>query len=153
MAVNKVEEAVFNISRPIAENLGLELIDVEYKKEGSSYILRVIIDKPDGVDIEDCENLSRELDVKLDETDPIEHSYNLEVQSPGERSLKREREYEYFSGREVEVKLYEAQNGKKVVGGTLIGMDNGMINILQEDGEEKHFPKEKVANVKLKINF
>lgn len=153
MVKRKVEDIVEEICLPITDKLGLELIDVEYKKEGSNYILRAIIDKPGGVDIDDCENVSRELDIKLDESDPIEQSYNLEVQSPGERSLKKDKEFQYFSGRDVEVKLYEACDGKKIYEGNLIGLEQKMIKISTEDGIEKTFPKEKVANVKLKINF
>lgn len=153
MAKRRIEEVVEEICQPITALLGLELIDVEYKKEGNNYILRVIVDKPEGIVISDCENVSRELDKKLDEIEPIESSYNLEVQSPGERSLKREKEYEYFKGREVEVKLYEALEGKKLYEGELLGLDGGIIKIILKDGEEKAFTKEKIANVKLKINF
>lgn len=153
MAKSKIEDTIESICIPITERLGLNLIDVEYKKEGNNYILRIIIDKPDGIDIDDCENVSRELDAKLDELDPIENSYNLEVQSPGERNLRKDKEFEYFRGRDVEVKLYEAYEGKRIFEGKLLGLNNGIIRILQDNGEEKQFSKEKTANVKLKINF
>jgi ribosome maturation factor RimP len=153
MAKSKVEDIIESICTPITEGLGLNLIDVEYKKEGNGYILRVIIDKPEGIDIDDCENVSRELDAKLDEIDPIESSYNLEVQSPGERNLRKDKEFEYSKERDVEVKLFEAYEGKRIYEGKLLGLDNGIIKILQDNGEEKQFSKEKAANVKLKINF
>lgn len=153
MVKRKVEDIVEEICQPIVDNLKLVLIDVEYKKEGSSYILRIIIDKPEGVDIDDCENVSRLLDEKLDELDPIEHAYNLEVQSPGERNLKRDREFEYFKERDVEVKLYETQDGRKVFEGKLLGLFDGLVRILSENGEEKVFPRAKISSVKLKINF
>lgn len=153
MAKKKVEETVEEICRPITEKLGLQLIDIEYKKEGNNYVLRAVIDKPDGIVIDDCENVSRELEDKLDEIDPIPYGYNLEVQSPGERILKKDREYEYFKGRNVEVKLYEAEDGKKVFEGVLCGKEDNMVKIEVENGELKEFPVDKVANVRLKIKF
>lgn len=153
MAKMKIEDKVEEICQPIVDSLGLSLIDVEYKKEGSNYILRVIIDKPEGVNIDDCESVSRRLDEKLDEIDPIEQSYSLEVQSPGERNLKKDKEFEYFRGRDVEIKLYEPIDSRKLFEGKLIGLDNGMIRILQENGEEKSINRERTASVKLKINF
>lgn len=151
MTKKKVEEIVKEICEPITERLGLYLIDIEYKKEGNNYVLRVIVDKPQGIIIEDCENVSRELDEKLDELDPIENGYTLEVQSPGERSLRKDEEFEYFKGRDVEVKLYEALEGKKIYEGELTGLLENNIKILQENGEERSFPRNRVANVKLKI--
>lgn len=153
MVKRKVEDIVEEICQPIIDNLKLQFIDVEYKKEGSSYILRIIIDKPEGVDIDDCENVSRLLDEKLDELDPIENGYTLEVQSPGERNLKRDREFEYFKEREVEIKLYEAQEGRKTFEGKLMGLNDGAVKILLENGEEMDFTRTKIASVKLKINF
>lgn len=153
MGKTKIEDIVEEIARPITERLGVELIDVEYKKEGSSFVLRIIIDKPGGVMIEDCEAVSRELDLKLDEVDPIENSYSLEVQSPGERILRRDREFEYFNGRDVEVKLYEALDKRKSFEGKLLGLSDGNVCIMLENGERKEFPRNKVSGVKLRIIF
>lgn len=153
MGKKKVEDTVEEILIPITEKLGLNLIDIEYKKEGSNYVLRVIIDKPEGVVIDDCENLSRELDKKLDEIDPIPHEYYLEVQSPGERVLKKEREFEYFKGRDVEVKLYQPLEGRKVFEGKLSSLNDGLVFITDENGENKGFPLDKVSAVKLKIRI
>lgn len=153
MAKRKVEEVVEEMVRPITQNLSIELIDVEYKKEGKNYVLRIIIDKPNGITIDDCENVSREVDQKLDELDPIDNGYNLEVQSPGERSLKKDREFEYFKGREVEIKLYNAIDGKKTFEGILLGLFDGIVKIESFDGGVLEFAKEHTANVKLKIRF
>lgn len=153
MAKKKIEDIVDEICRPITDSLGLVLVDIEYKKEGNGYILRAIIDKPGGITIEDCEDVSNILSEKLDELDPIESSYNLEVQSPGERNLKKDREFEYFKSRDVEVKLYEAVEGKKTYDGKLIGLDQGTIKIELENGETRGFSRDKVANVKLRIIF
>lgn len=153
MVKKKIEDTVEEICEPITIELGLKLIDVEYKKEGSNYVLRIIIDKPNGITIQDCENVSIQLSNRLDEIDPIDSSYSLEVQSPGERSLKKEGEYEYFKGRAVEVKLYEPIEGKKTFEGQLLGIENNILIIKLESEDIKEFNREKVANVKLKIIF
>lgn len=153
MGKAKIEDIVCEIARPVTDSLGLKLIDVEYKKEGNSYVLRVIIDKPGGVMIDDCEDVSHMLGVKLDEMDPIENSYSLEVQSPGERILRHDWEFEYFSGRDVEVKLYEAQDKKKVFKGKLQGLKDKSIYIILEDGTMKEFKRDKVSSVRLRIIF
>lgn len=153
MGKKNIEETVEKLCKPITDKYNLELIDVEYKKEGPGYVLRATIDKPSGVTIDDCEAVSRELSDKLDEVDPIEGEYNLEVQSPGERNLRKDKEYNYFKGRDVEVKFYQEQDGRKTIEGKLEGLENGLIKIILENGEMKEYPKEKVANVKLKINF
>lgn len=153
MSKVNIENTVEEICRPITDGLDIELIDVEYKKEGKDFVLRVIIDKPEGITIEDCEEVSRILSDRLDQVDPIENSYSLEVQSPGERSLRRESEYDYFKDRDVEVKLYEAYEGKKVYNGKLLGLNDGKVLIMIDKGNVVQFPKEKVANTRLKINF
>ena len=107
MGKKNIEETVEKLCKPITDKYNLELIDVEYKKEGPGYVLRATIDKPSGVTIDDCEAVSRELSDKLDEVDPIEGEYNLEVQSPGERNLRKDKEYNYFKGRDVEDKFYQ----------------------------------------------
>lgn len=150
--MTKITEVVKGLCTPIADELGVELIDVEYKKEGGSYVLRIIIDKPGGVLIEDCENISSLLSDKLDESDPIAGSYTLEVQSPGERSLKNDWELNYFKGRDVEIKLYKPESSRKIFEGELLGIEDDNIRFIS-DGETREFPRDKVANVKLKIRF
>jgi len=89
MAKQKIEDLVAELAEPITQELGLELVDVEFQKEGGSWFLRIFIDKETGIDLEDCEKMSRALDLKLDETDPIQQPYHLEVSSPGiDRSLR-----------------------------------------------------------------
>jgi Uncharacterized protein conserved in bacteria len=153
MGKKRIEDIVEEICKPITDSKGLELIDVEFKKEGSGYILRVVIDKTGGITIDDCEDVSRELDEKLDETDPIEQSYNLEVQSPGERNIKKDREFEYFKDRDVEVKLFEPLSGKKIYTGKLYGLKDNMVSIKLENEGIMEFNREKVASVKLIITF
>jgi len=148
-----VEGVVTEVVRPIAEHYGLELIDVEYVKEGGSWYLRIYIDKPGGVGMDDCQAVSEEVGRKLDELDPIPGNYFLEVSSPGlERSLKRERDFEYFAGREAAVHLFAPLDGKKEFTGVLKGMVDGNVMLLV-DGREMSFPREKISRAHLVVRF
>ena len=103
----------------IIQDSDLELVDVEYVKEHTGWILRVFLDKPDGIDLEDCRGVSEALDKKLDEADPISGAYSLEVSSPGlERPLKKTRDYERFAGRQVQIRTYSGIHGRKRFAGT-----------------------------------
>jgi ribosome maturation factor RimP len=114
MANNKVVNVVENLAKPIIEELGLELVDIEYVREGADWYLRIYIDKDGGVTLDDCESVSRPLSKKLDEVDPIPQAYLLEVSSPGvERPFKKDRDFEKAIGENVKIKFYKAINGKK----------------------------------------
>jgi len=138
---------------------GYELYRTEFVKEGKDWFLRIYIDFADAgggryISTEDCEKVSRFLSGRLDELDPVEKNYYLEVSSPGlDRALVKEKDYERFSGKEVDISLYKAENGRKTVSGTLVGIKDGKIAILDEKGNEVSFPKEQVAKTKLKIVF
>ena len=129
--MSKLTDKITEIAEPIAAKHGLSLWDVEYLKEGGERYLRVSIDRAEGVSIEDCEAVSRELEPLIDELDPIEESYIFEVSSAGaDRRLKRPRDFERCMGRSVEVKLYRAIDGKKEFTGTLAGYaENGDITV------------------------
>lgn len=128
--MSKISEKVEALAKPIVEEAGCELWAVEYVKEAGSWYLRVLIDKEGGVGIADCEAISRRLDPILDEADPIPDSYVFEVGSAGaERELKRPSDFERFIGAEVEVKLYQAVNGKKSLAGTLEAYEDGDITV------------------------
>src|SRR3954453_4744771 len=106
--MSKVTEVVEDLAAPIFQELGLELVDIEYVKEGKEWFLRVFVDKEAGVDIEDCGIVSERLSEKLDELDPIPHNYFLEVSSPGaERPLKKDKDFINSIGKNVFVKTYE----------------------------------------------
>lgn len=138
---------------PIVENFGVEIYDVEYVKEGSDWYLRAYIDKEAGVNIVDCENVSRALSQKLDEADFIEDAYILEVSSPGlGRTLKKEKHFEKAMGQEVEVRTYKPIDKCKEFVGILQDYQNGDITILMGD-EERAFAKADVALVKLTFDF
>ena len=138
---------------PIADGFGVEIYDVEYVKEGSDWYLRADIDKEAGVNITDCENVSRALSEKLDEEDFIEDAYILEVSSPGlGRTLKKEKHFIKSLGQEVEVRTYKPIDKRKEFVGVLQAYDNGNITILMDD-EERNFSKADVALVRLTFDF
>ena len=149
----KVTELVTKLALPVVEEAGCELWDVEYVREAGTWFLRIYIDKEDGVDILDCENVSRVLSDLLDEADPIEGSYTLEVSSAGaERPLKRPSDYERFMGSPVAVKLYKARNGRKEFAGVLAGYENGDVTVTVGD-TAMTFAKDEVALCRLRIEF
>lgn len=148
----KTVTAVEELVKPYAENLGLVVWDVRYLKEGSQWFLRIFIDKDGGVDINDCENLSRAIDKPLDDLDPIENEYILEVSSPGiERELVRDEHFIKFIGADIKVKMIRPIDGiGKEFCGVLSSYDNGEITITDHSGEnEITVNKKDVASIKL----
>ena len=151
--MSKITELVSELAKPIVEEEGCSLWDVEYLREAGTWYLRVYIDKEGGVSIDDCERVSRRLDPVLDEADPIPESYVFEVGSAGaERELKRPGDFEQFMGSDVEVKLYQPLEGSKVWAGVLAGYEQGDV-ILRLNKQEKRFAKAQVAQVKLRITI
>ena len=149
----KVTELVAEFARPIVEAHGCELWDVEYVREGSEYFLRLYLDKDGGVDIDDCEAVSRAVDPILDEKDPIPGSYHFEVCSAGlERELKRPADFQRFMGSPITVKLYRPRNGLKEIPCVLKAYDEGKLTV--EAGKETiTFEKSEVAQVRLRVEF
>ena len=149
----KVTELVAGLAQPVVEANGCELWDVEYVREGSEYFLRIYLDKETGVDINDCEAISRALDPILDEKDPIQGSYHFEVCSAGlERALKRPADFERFMGSAITVKLYRPRNGLKEIPCVLRGYEDGKVTV--EAGKETiTFEKSEVALVRLRVEF
>jgi ribosome maturation factor RimP len=137
MAKQNTVSKVWDISKPIAEKLGLTLWDVQYVKEGSNFFLRIFIDKENGVDINDCENMSRALDKPLDDNDPIAEAYILEVSSPGiERKLTRDEHYLKFVGADIMVKMIRPIEGiGKEFKGVLSSYRDGEVTITDHSGE------------------
>lgn len=153
MKKRRVVDIVRDIVEPHCKNEGLELVDVEFVKEGPFRYLRVIIDKEEGVSLDDCSLVSKFLNVKLDEIDPIEENYFLEVTSPGiERELKRPEDFKKFAGKTVQLKLFTPVDGQKVFKGTLIGLEDQTVKIGVED-KTIDVPKEKISSIKLVVNF
>lgn len=138
---------------PIASANGVEIYDVEYVKEGSDYYLRAYIDKPEGVNIMDCEKVSRALSDVLDREDFIPDAYILEVSSPGlGRALKKDKHLEKSIGMEVEVKLFKALDKRKEFAGTLARFDADTLTIAEEGGE-RTFNRADIALIRLALDF
>ena len=151
--MKKVTETVAELARPVVEANGCSLWDVEYVREAGQWYLRVFIDKEGGVDILDCENISRTVSDLLDEADPIEGSYVFEVGSAGaERPLKRPSDFERFMGADVLLKTYKPRDGRKEFSGVLAGYDDGAVS-LTVGGETLRFEKPEIALVRLRCDF
>ena len=150
----KSEKITEELVNPILERENFELVDIEFKKEGPHRYLRIYIDKTGGITIDDCQKVSEELSEKLDEVDPIEENYFLEVSSPGlDRPLKKDSDFERFKGENVEVKLYEAINNQKTFEGELVGLHDNKIKLNIENMGLMEIPREKVAIARLAIKF
>ncbi|MBQ4293488.1 MAG: ribosome maturation factor RimP [Lachnospiraceae bacterium] len=144
----EIEEVVEKLTLPVLERLGLSLYDVEYVKEGGEAYLRVYIDKEGGVNVGDCETVTRELNPILDERDPIDDAYIFEVSSPGlTRTLRRDRHFEKSLGEPVEVKLFKPLEKRKEWEGILTSYDENTITIEEEDKTRRSFPRSQIARV------
>lgn len=149
----KITDQVASFAEPVVIEKGCTLWDVEYVREGDQYFLRLYIDKEGGVDIDDCEAISRAVDPLLDQYDPIAESYHFEVCSAGlERALKRPGDFEKFMGSPITVKLYRPRNGLKEFAAILRGYNDGVLTV--EAGKETiTFQKSEVALVRLRVEF
>ncbi|WP_445488191.1 ribosome maturation factor RimP [Niallia sp. 03133] len=155
--MSKVTELVEEMVLPILEDLHLELVDIEYVKEGPNWFLRVFIDKDAGVDIDECAAVSEKLSEKLDEVDPITENYFLEVSSPGaERPLKKDKDFEKAIGKNVYVKTYEPIDNEKTFEGILASFDGTSLSIEIKVKTRKkiiQIPYDKVAKARLAVTF
>lgn len=150
---NKTETAALELAEKTASELGVYIVDVSYKKEGADYVLCYYIDKDGGVGIDDCEAFSRALDPILDEADPIDGNYTLQVSSPGvDRKLTKEREFLYYIGTEVDVKLFKAIDGEKEFTGVLKGFADKTAEI-EVDGAVRKIPVKEASYIKLSFRF
>ncbi|MCE4048274.1 MULTISPECIES: ribosome maturation factor RimP [Bacillaceae] len=155
--MSKVTGIVEEMVNPILEDLNLELVDIEYVKEGPNYFLRVFIDKDNGVDIDECAAVSEKLSEKLDELDPIPENYFLEVSSPGaERPLKKDKDFQKAIGKNVHIKTYEPIDNEKTFEGILTGFDGNVVTVEVKIKTRKktiEIPYEKVAKARLAVSF
>ncbi|GLB59309.1 ribosome maturation factor RimP [Cytobacillus sp. NCCP-133] len=155
--MSKVTETVEELVTPIVDELHLELVDIEYVKEGKDWFLRVFIDKETGVDIEECGIVSERLSEKLDAADPIPYNYFLEVSSPGaERPLKKDQDFVKAVGKNVFIKTYEPINGEKTFEGVLTQFDGEIVTVevkVKTRKKNVEIPYEKVANARLAVVF
>ncbi|RIV29356.1 ribosome maturation factor RimP [Alicyclobacillaceae bacterium I2511] len=157
MPKERVTDIVERLAEPIVSTAGVELVDVEYKKEGDSWYLRVFIDKPGGVDLDDCGRVSEALSDLLDEVDPIPTAYFLEVSSPGaERPLKKPRDFQQAIGSYVSVGLYEPMDGQKTFAGVLVHYDESGLTLAVKKVTKTHevvIPTARVASARLAVQF
>jgi ribosome maturation factor RimP len=151
--MKKIAEITAQLAAPVAAELGCTVWDVEYVKEAGTWYLRLYLDAPGGVTIDQCESVSRRVSELLDDLDPIEGSYIFEVSSPGlNRVLKRPSDFERFMGSLVTVRLYRARNGKKEITGALTGFESGNV-LLTVDGTQLWLDKSEVAQVRLYVEW
>ncbi len=160
MSGHSVTERVKQVVTPTIESQRLELVDVEFKREGHIQYLRIFIDKPGGVTIDDCQNVSRECEVVLDVEDIIRTQYVLEVSSPGlDRPLKTQAEYRRFQNRLVQIKTFQAIKGRKKFLGYLQGItdkESGkpvMVTVVSSEGEDFQIPYDLIASARLEVEF
>ncbi|ADL07997.1 ribosome maturation factor RimP [Thermosediminibacter oceani] len=153
MQKSQILKKVWDIGERVIHDRGFELVDVEFVQEAGSWYLRYYIDKPGGITLDDCQEVSEEISRRLDIEDPIPHSYILEVSSPGvERPLKKEKDFLKYIGSEVEIKVFEPIAGKKAFTGTLIDYKDGSV-VLRVDSSIINIPHEKISSAKLKFKF
>ena len=150
---NKTEIKALEAGEPVAAAQNVYIVDVSYKKEGGDYSLCYYIDKEGGVGIDECEAFSKAVEEILDKENFIDDAYTLEVSSPGaDRRLTKEREFLYYKGREVDVKLFKAEDGRKEFTGVLTGFkDNAAI--IETDGAVKEIPVKEAAYIRLSFKF
>ena len=149
-----IEQQAEALIIPVVDQYGFELVDVEFVKEAGTYYLRAYIDKPGGITIDDCENVSRKFSDLLDEKDFIDDSYILEVSSPGlGRPLKKDKDFLRSVGEEIEIKLFAPLSGQKEYVGILDSYQDGMITIITEDEKTVSIRKADTALVRLALDF
>ena len=152
MKRDAVEELVSSIVEDIIAGTDMELVDVEYVRERDWY-LRVYLDKPGGIDLDDCQMVSVKLSEQLDAKDPIVENYMLEVSSPGlDRALKKDKDFVRYHGRDVDVQLFKPMNGSKHFTGQLDGFTDATVRVIV-NGESIDFERNTIAQIRLHLDF
>ncbi len=150
--VDPVSERVREFAQSLLPTLGLELYDVHFRREGHGWVLRLIIDKIDGVSLDDCSRVSRETSDFLDVEDFIEQPYHLEVSSPGvERELRSAGECTRFVNEKIRIKLHHERGGQKVFVGELTEIDGERVTIVTEENEQYTFSWEEINKARLTL--
>ena len=154
MIKKNIVGTVTELVSPVAEEMGIILWDVEFVKEGAKKILRITIDSEEGIDINLCEKFHRTIDPMLDEADPIDESYYLEVTSPGiEREIKTDAHVSMCEGEKVEIKLYAPKNGSKAFTGILVGLSDENKIVVNINNENVEFEKNEIAKMHTVFDF
>ena len=153
MILSKIEKLTYDLALPIVNGEGYEIYDVEYAKEGPHWFLRLFIAREDGVNVDDCETISRALSTILDEKDCIQTNYFLEVSSPGiERSLRQEEHFAAALGEKVKIKLYKDIDGVKEIEGELLSADRLEI-MIQTENAQVQIDKKNIAKANIMFEF
>ena len=151
--MTRTEQEYYNIVLPIVEELGYKLYDVLYVKEGADWYLRLFIDSEKGIDLDDCEKVSNAVGEKLDEVDPIENAYVLEVSSCGlERHLREKEHFEKAIGKNIEVKFFKPINGEKSISGELLKFEDGLL-IIKTEWKEVKVNLDDISSAKILFNW
>ena len=154
MDTRRVIDRVSEIIGPILDQLDLDLVEITFRVEGGRWILRVTIDHIEGVQVQHCTAVSRELGVHLDVEDLIPVKYYLEVSSPGlDRPLRDERDFERFTGRFVKIKTSRSVAGRRNINGTIEGIQDGVLHLLLEDEIRLEIPVEDISSARLDFKF
>ncbi len=159
MSSISVIDKVTALAQPLLTTLGIELVDVEYQRVGRSMVLRFFIDKPGGINLDDCADVSREISQLLDIEDFISEAYTMEVSSPGlDRPIKRKEDYHRFTGRLVKVRTFELLsdaegNKRKTFLGTLLGLEGELVQLQLKEGQLAEIPLDKIAKTNLEFEF
>lgn len=149
MAKKNIAAVVTDLLRPTVEELGYILWDVSYSKIGTEYHLEITIDSEEGITINDCEKVHRAIDPLLDEADPIENAYRLEVSSPGiERELRTDAHLEASLGLVVELRFFAAQNGAKTLICALESFDAESVTVVTQDDAEHKFARRDISHIR-----
>jgi ribosome maturation factor RimP len=145
---------VRSLAQPILADHGLELVDVEFRRESHGWILRLYVDRPGGVTLDDCQRVSEELGDHLDVEDLIDHPYHLEVSSPGlDRPLTRETDFVAFAGKTARISTREAIQGQRNFRGRLAGLVEGVVLLDLPDGRRMSIPRGLIAKARLEIEL
>jgi ribosome maturation factor RimP len=159
MAKIDVAQTVTDLATTLLTSQGMELVDLEYKREGRDMVLRLFVDKPGGVTLDDCAAVNRELSEILDVEDVIASHYILEVSSPGlNRPLKKLADYERYRGRLVKIRTFELLpddlgNKRKTFLGELLGLENGIVRLKLKEGQTAGIALDKIAKANLEFEF
>jgi ribosome maturation factor RimP len=149
MDIKKLEEDIFSIALPIAEQFACELVDVEYEFEEGEWYLRIYVDKENGINIDDCASVSRVLSDKLDIIDPIKDSYYLEVSSPGlDRKIKRDKDFIKFLNNKIKIKFIKPFEGNEYLEGILMGLEGDKV-LVSSHGNLYKIDKSSTSFIKL----
>jgi ribosome maturation factor RimP len=153
--MSDLQEKIQQLLEPILVSLGLTLWDLDFKKEGPQWLLRIYIERePGGVTLGDCETVSRDLGIALDVEDLIPHAYTLEVSSPGlDRSLTRPEHYFKCVGNQIRIKTYQLINGEKVFRGKLISLEGNTVALETDKGDVLRIPREDIAKASCEVVF